>query len=65
MSRIENIPKVIIAACVLHNICLDSGDEFEDFMGDHVEEEINGFINVLPPGGGAEQKRTEIMERYC
>lgn len=64
MSRIQDIPRVIIAACTLHNICLDNGDLYEDFMGD-TDEEVNGFENVLPPGCGAMDKRNELMQNYC
>ena len=64
MSRIHEIPIVIIATCTLHNICLDSDDQYEDFMGDS-EEEINGFHDVLPPGCGAVDKRNELMQNCC
>ena len=64
MLLIQDIPTVIIVACTLHNICLDNGDPYEDFMGE-IEEEVNGFENVLPPGCGAEDKRNELMQLCC
>ena len=64
MSRIQHIPRVIIAACTLHNICLNYDDLYEEFMDD-IEEEVNGFENVLPPGLGAEEKRNDLMENCC
>lgn len=64
MLRIRDIPTVIIAACTLHNVCLDSGDQWEDFMGD-IEEEVNGFENILTPGCHAVAKRNELMQNYC
>ena len=64
MLRIQDIPTVIIAACTLHNVCLDSGDQWEDFMGD-IEEEVNGFENILTPGCHAVAKRNELMQNYC
>ena len=45
MLRIQDIPTVIFAACTLHNVCLNSGDQWEDFKGD-IEEEVNGFENL-------------------
>ena len=51
MSQIQDILRVIIAACTLHNICLNNDDLYEDFMDD-IEEEVNGFENVLAPGCG-------------
>ena len=64
MLRIRDIPTVIIAACTLHNVCLDSGDQWEDVMGD-IEEEVNGFENILTPGRHAVAKRNELMQNYC
>ena len=58
--RIQEIPTVTIVACTLHNICLDNGDPYEDFMGE-MEEEVNSFENILPPGCGAEDKRNELI----
>ena len=63
MRRIQDIPTVIIVACTLHNICLDSGDPYEDFM-DEIEE-VNGFENVLPLGCGVVDKRNELMQHFC
>ena len=45
MLRIQDIPTVIFAACTLHNVCLNSGDQWQDFKGD-IEEEVNGFENL-------------------
>lgn len=64
LLRIRDIPTVIITACTLHNVCLDSGDQWEDFMGD-IEEEVNGFENILTPGCHAVAKRNELMQNYC
>ena len=64
LLRIQDIPTVIIAACTLHNVCLDSGDQWEDFMGD-IEEEVNGFENILTPGCHAVAKLNELMQNHC
>lgn len=32
---------------------------------DDIEEEVNGFENVLPPGCGTEEKHNDLMENYC
>ena len=32
---------------------------------DDIEEEVNGFKNVLPPGLGAEETRNDLMENCC
>ena len=45
-------------------MCLNNDDLYEDFMDD-IDEEVNGFENVLPPGLGAEEKRNDLMENCC
>ncbi|XP_039313510.1 uncharacterized protein LOC120359578 [Solenopsis invicta] len=42
MSRLDLIPFFILAACVLHNICLQSNDDVEDFIGEGREPEEQG-----------------------
>ena len=64
ITRIQDIPGIIIVACVLHNICLDNGEQHCDFMEDP-ETEINSFEDVLTPGSQAAEKRREIMEIIC
>lgn len=44
MNREDMIPSVIIASCVLHNICLSSvADNVEDFISEGQES-----VEVLP-----------------
>jgi len=40
MSRVERIPYVIIAGCVLHNVCILNNDLF-DIQSDDVEENVD------------------------
>ena len=42
MSCAELIPYVILACCVLHNICLeDCPDDLDDFIDDGMEQNVN------------------------
>lgn len=43
MSRLDLIPFFIVAACVLHNICLGINDNVEDFIeeGREPQEEVD------------------------
>ena len=62
ISRVQDIPTMVIVACVLRNISL--AKEYQcllDFMG-NCDEEINGFESVLTPNITAVQKRLEIMQ---
>ena len=60
MIKIDEIPTIIIVSCVLHNICLDKEDQYQDFIED-LEVEVNGFQNILNPDSQACERRREIM----
>lgn len=45
MSRIDLIPQTILS-CVLHNICLDGGDVFDEEIEDDIFNEAINDINV-------------------
>lgn len=45
MKNVEEICNVTVATCVLHNICILSGEELEEFM--EADDDINQ-TNILP-----------------
>ena len=55
MDSLDDIAKVIIVACTLHNVCLMSGDNFFEEYND--EEEVNNFLDI---GANATLKRDGI-----
>lgn len=61
MSRVDLIPSVIMAACVLHNIIIEDG---EDFIADNVQDEQNVPVEDMEEQDDinlvAEQKRNYI-----
>lgn len=61
IDKVDDIPKIVIVACVLHNICLCNEDSFLDFM-DNQDEEVNGYESILTPNTPAVQKRSEITD---
>ena len=61
IDKVDDIPKIVIVACVLHNINLCNEDSFLDFMDDQ-DDEVNGYESILTPNTPAVQKCTEIME---
>lgn len=73
MSRIDLIPFFIIAACVLHNICLEGiNDNVEDFIeeGRESQEEVhyeeNEEYNVEEPAfADGEIKRNYLCLRVA
>ena len=57
------IPNTIIACCVLHNICINRGDEFEghaDHNSDHDDDDDNGV-----PSQAANGVRQAIIEYFA
>lgn len=44
---IQHIPETVIAACVLHKVCLIDGEGTEEFLEPREEVEVNNFQNVL------------------
>lgn len=52
MTRADLIPYVILACCILHNICLEScEDEIDDLIHDGMEQDAgnnNNAADVIP-----------------
>ena len=59
IDRVEDRPVIIVAACCLHNICIFSGEEIEDFI-DPPEEDVNNFQNIFTNPQVASDKREEM-----
>jgi len=58
MDSLDDIAKVIIVACTLHNVCLMRGDDFfEEYNG---EEEVNNFQDIGGHNTNATLKRDGI-----
>ena len=47
MNRSDLIPHTIIAACVLHNLCLLDADSIDEYV-----QEGMAFINTIPATAG-------------
>ena len=61
VDKIEDAPSIIVAAFVLHNVCLiDDEDDIEDNM-DNNSDDNDDDDDDAPPCAGAEDKRNEIM----
>lgn len=61
IDKVDDIPQIVIVACVVHNISLCNKDSFLDFKDDQ-DDDVNGYESILTPNTPAVQKRTEIME---
>ena len=62
LDLVEDIPLIVIAACVLHNFCMLNEDDVDDFLDPQHEDEIIDFENIFGDPEEAVQKRAEIME---
>ena len=62
IDEIDDIPEIIVSACILHNICIIE-DDIEDFLHDSNDDDDNDANDdVFPPGvGAAVDKRNKIM----
>jgi hypothetical protein len=65
IDRVEDIPLLVISACVLHNICLLNEEEVEMFLDLEAEQEINNFQNIFVEQEEATIKRAAIMGIVC
>ena len=60
MDSLEDIAKIVIVACTLHNICLMKDDEFE--VSFQLEEELNNFQDIGSRDTNAAMKRDTIRD---
>ena len=62
VDKIEDAPVIIVAACVLHNVCLmDDEDDIEDYMDDNSDGDDDDDDDNAPPCADGEDKRNQIM----
>ncbi|CAH3146843.1 unnamed protein product [Pocillopora meandrina] len=60
VDKIEDAPVMIVAACVLHNICLmDDEDDIEDLMDNNSNDDDHDNDNYN--NGDAEDKRNQVI----
>ena len=64
VDRTRFLPKLITAACTLHNFWIYSHDEIEYFL-DPDEDDANDFVNIFANDNNAERKRAELMNLIC
>jgi len=60
MNRVDLIPATVIACCVLHNVCIDSGD---DFLNEYVNEGMNDVQNEREEITGMEDREIANSRR--
>ena len=39
INRIEDAPEIVVASCVLHNICLIAEDDIDEFLEDGYDDD--------------------------
>ena len=66
VDRTRYLPKLITAACTLHNFRIDSHDEIEYFLDpDDVDGDANDFVHIFANDNNAVRKRAELMNLIC
>lgn len=58
--NVEDICKVVMAACVLHNLCIICEDEIEQFIDMNQAQDINNYPNIFANNAVAVQQRDAI-----
>lgn len=65
-QKIEDIPVVVVAACVLHNTCLMNEDDIDDFLDegddghDNGDDDDDDGLFFFPRDAEGEEKRNQI-----
>ena len=66
IDRIRFLPKLVLAACTLHNFCIYSNDKIDDFLQPlDNDDDANSFVNIFADDNNALRKRAEIMDMIC
>ena len=65
LDLLEDIPLIVITACVLHNFCLLNEEDVDELLDPHQEDEVNNFENIFGDPEEAASKRNELMEMVC
>ena len=58
IDRIRFLPKLVIAASTLHNFCIYSNDEIDDFLQplDYDDDDANNFVNIFADDDNADER---------
>ena len=55
-----------MAACTLHNFCIYSNDEIDNFLQPlDDDDDANNFVNISADDNNAVRKRAEVMDMIC
>lgn len=62
MMDMERIVKLTLSCCTLHELCLQAGDDSDEFIQEGMNDdgEVNNFMNILGNDQAAQQKRENI-----
>ena len=63
INRIEDAPEIVVASCVLHDICVIAEDDVDEFLEDGYDGDDNDAVgdDEFPPEAEGNDKRNQIM----
>lgn len=65
INRIEDAPEIVVASCVLHNICLIAEHDIDEFLENGYDDDDDddgcGGDDEFPPEAEEDDKRNQIM----
>ena len=62
INRIEDAPEIVVASCVLPDICLIAEDDVDEFLEDGYEGDDDVGDDEFPPEAEGNNKRNQIMK---
>ena len=61
VNRVDDVPILVIASCILHNLAILHYEDIMDFIDDEHDDDNDNQLDVFPPNRLAEVKRCEIV----
>ena len=61
-DKVEDIPTIVIATCIMHNLSILHHEEIMDCLDDDTDEDNDyDYQDIFPPNRNGIQKRRNIM----
>lgn len=63
-KKVEDISKLIMSCCILHNLCVICEDDIYDFIDINMAENVNNYMNIFQNLPSAEIVRNQIAANF-